>query len=188
MLDANSLVLSERTGDNMTLFKPGDNIIVKNPVSSFYGQTGTVVYCGTQLCNIIIAGENDIRMPSDWLDYTTDEKIKRLPDKARALVLKIIPGKWVAYDDHRMHFDTTTNNVTPVFNTKHKIVSDLARIHTDNRKRKTIERKAPGCYWYSFHDITTKEPRCFVIQKITTGNLNTMREYCIDSLYPTDHK
>lgn len=171
----------------MNIFKPGDNIVVNNPVSSFYGKTGIVVSCGAQLCNIII-DEHDLRMPNDWLDYTIDEKIKRLSDEKREFVLKIVPGKWVAYDDRGMHFNSTANAASPIFNTKNEIIADLSCIHTDNRKHKTIERKAPGCYWYSFHDTTTKEPRCFVIQKITTGNLNIMREYCIASLYPTDHK
>ena len=171
-------------------FKIGDKVIVESPASTFYKQTAVITSVGTILSRIRIdVSQQEISMPTEWLDYTIEQKIKMLCPDDRKLIEQIIPGKWVAYDDNGMYFSAFSSDATPVFNTKSELIGELSATYLDGRKRKTIQRKTPGLYWYTFPDCDNKRTkRCFVIEQVTSENLNKVLAYCLAGLCPPDYK
>lgn len=169
-------------------FKISDKVIVESPTSTFYKHTGVITSVGTVLSHVRIdASQQEISMPTEWLDYSIEQKIEMLCPDDRKLVEQIVPGKWVAYDDHGMYFSAFSSDATPVFNTKAELIGELSAAHLDGRKRKTVQRKQPGLYWYTFRD-RAKTPRCYIIEKITKSNLNKILAYCLAGLCPPDYE
>lgn len=166
-----------------TAFHIGDHVVITDVKSSFYYKKGVVQSVGTVLSFVKMDSGETIHTPTDYLDYTTDEKIKRLPTQHQNVVTAIIPGKWVAYDDNSMYFSTFSDDATPVFNKKTTVANELAAVYLDGRKRKTIERKQNGVYWYTYPDCNDRKQRhCHVIERVTPTNIDRLRELCIAGL------
>lgn len=172
-------------------FKLHDEVMITNPVYFDYMKTGVIVRISSDpnYCVVCLKNGQYVNIKTDSLNYTLEKRIEMLCPDDKALVLEIIPGKWVAYDDSSMYFSAFANNATPVFQTKAELIGELSAVHMDGRKHKTINRKRPGIYWYTYPNIDNKrEKHTYVIEQVTSENMNRLRETCLQGLCPADYE
>lgn len=162
----------------------GDVVVIKDVTSPYYLTPGCVlVKKDTPLWVVRTQYNKLVEIAPEMLDVSLNLRISRLEEAKRDTILRIVPGVWVAYDDHGMYFATRENGKSPAFRTKTELLAELSTSKGDTRKRKTIRRKESGYYWYTYPNTRDLSARhCYAIRCVTSENMDMLREYAVTTL------